>query len=283
MKTTTTIALATAGLLAASGAHANLLTNPGFESGGVGSLAGWGTFGNSFADETVSQSAPGSLKMFGTFPGAGSEGVSGVFQEFSATPGDTFVMDAFSQNFSGDAMQAENFVLMRIAFFDAAAEIADSGQNGEILTASSPFDTWIDNDQIMATAPLGTTRVQALFLFIQPDGISGGAGFVDDAFFDLANDPVLPGDANGDGVVNLADFGILRANFGSTMGTFATGDFNGDMLVNLADFGILRANFGSSNASDVAALDAWYATVVPEPASLALAGMSGLALLRRRR
>ncbi|MEM7809666.1 MAG: PEP-CTERM sorting domain-containing protein [Planctomycetota bacterium] len=93
----------------------------------------------------------------------------------------------------------------------------------------------------------------------------------------------LPGDANGDGTVDLADFGILRANFGSTMGTFATGDFNGDMNVDLADFGILRANFGTSVGSDFAALDAWYATVVPEPTTLALAGLAGFAMLRRRR
>jgi hypothetical protein len=55
----------------------------------------------------------------------------------------------------------------------------------------------------------------------------------------------LPGDANGDGLVNLADFGILRANFG-TGSLFSQGDFNRDGIVNLADFGILRANFGRS-------------------------------------
>ncbi len=95
------------------------------------------------------------------------------------------------------------------------------------------------------------------------------------------DDTRLPGDANGDGTVNLADFGILRANFGSTMGTFMTGDFNDDGLVNLADFGILRANFGST--ADAPLLDAWFATVVPEPTTLAIAGVAGLGLLRRRR
>ncbi|MEM7807297.1 MAG: dockerin type I domain-containing protein [Planctomycetota bacterium] len=94
----------------------------------------------------------------------------------------------------------------------------------------------------------------------------------------------LPGDANGDGMVDLADFGILRANFGSPSAflTFNEADFNGDGVVDLADFGILRSNFGSSAAGDIALLDAWVATV-PEPASAALVGLAGLAALRRRR
>ncbi|MEM1011809.1 MAG: hypothetical protein AAGI46_06265 [Planctomycetota bacterium] len=98
----------------------------------------------------------------------------------------------------------------------------------------------------------------------------------------------LPGDANLDGTVDLADFGILRANFGLSAGDFPIpqfrlADFNGDATVDLADFGILRANFGSSAPSDVAALDAWYASVVPEPATASIVSLAGLTLLRRRR
>ncbi|MEM7809354.1 MAG: hypothetical protein AAF561_14685, partial [Planctomycetota bacterium] len=54
---------------------------------------------------------------------------------------------------------------------------------------------------------------------------------------------VLRGDANRDRRVDLADFGILRANFGGP-GLFSEGDFNYDGNVDLADFGLLRANFG---------------------------------------
>ncbi len=92
----------------------------------------------------------------------------------------------------------------------------------------------------------------------------------------------LAGDANFDGTVDLADFGILRANFGQSNATFDTADFNDDGKVDLADFGILRANFGLNSASDIASIAAWYAAVVPEPttATCAIALMG--ALLRRR-
>ena len=57
----------------------------------------------------------------------------------------------------------------------------------------------------------------------------------------------IGGDANRDGVVNLADFNTLAANFGTTSGaTWEQGDFTGDGAVNLADFNTLAANFGQT-------------------------------------
>ncbi|MEM7809383.1 MAG: hypothetical protein AAF561_14840, partial [Planctomycetota bacterium] len=69
---------------------------------------------------------------------------------------------------------------------------------------------------------------------------------------------VLAGDANRDRTVNLADFGVLRSNFGSTSAVFSDGDFNYDGRVDLADFGLLRAQFGTvlaTPASDLFARD----------------------------
>jgi hypothetical protein len=55
----------------------------------------------------------------------------------------------------------------------------------------------------------------------------------------------MPGDANGDGVVNIADLGVLAANWQQPVdGGHAQADFNGDGVVNIADLAILAANWG---------------------------------------
>ncbi|MCB9837954.1 MAG: VCBS repeat-containing protein [Phycisphaeraceae bacterium] len=55
--------------------------------------------------------------------------------------------------------------------------------------------------------------------------------------------PALPGDLNGDCVVDTADLGILLGSFGSAG---PVGDLNGDGVVDTADLGILLGAFGST-------------------------------------
>ena len=54
----------------------------------------------------------------------------------------------------------------------------------------------------------------------------------------------LPGDLNGDFIVDLADLGILLADFGCMPPGPCPGDANGDGQTNLADLGIVLSNFG---------------------------------------
>jgi len=60
----------------------------------------------------------------------------------------------------------------------------------------------------------------------------------------------LPGDADGDGDVDLGDFLAMKQSFGVPQGaTPADGDFNGDGAVDLKDFVILKQNFGAKAAT----------------------------------
>jgi thermolabile hemolysin len=100
----------------------------------------------------------------------------------------------------------------------------------------------------------------------------------------------MGGDANLDGMVNIADLGILAGNWQGT-GDWLSGDFNGDGVVNIADLGVLAGNWqaGVGGAHGDAAgfvealgmFDAFDGVVVPEPVA-ALGGLVGLGMLRRR-
>ena len=61
----------------------------------------------------------------------------------------------------------------------------------------------------------------------------------------IAEPPVLTGDADQSGVVDNGDYAILIDQFGMN-GRELIADFNGDRWVDLADFAILRSNFGNS-------------------------------------
>jgi len=55
------------------------------------------------------------------------------------------------------------------------------------------------------------------------------------------------GDANGDDVVNILDFALLKASFGKTTGQGSfdgRADFDGNGVINITDFSYLKSNFG---------------------------------------
>jgi hypothetical protein len=77
----------------------------------------------------------------------------------------------------------------------------------------------------------------------------------------------LLGDANIDGVVNVADLTNLLNNYNKTGMVWTNGDFTGDGMVNVADLTALLNNYNKSYGGLSGAT-----SVVPEPSSIVLLG-----------
>ena len=92
-----------------------------------------------------------------------------------------------------------------------------------------------------------------------PFDLAGNArvenGTVDMGAYEYFAPVFVPGDLNGDEVVNSGDLDIVRANWGAAVaaGSLLDGDPSGDGVVNSDDLNIVRANWGSTAPAPAAA------------------------------
>ena len=86
--------------------------------------------------------------------------------------------------------------------------------------------------------------------------------------------PLLLGDANRDGRVDINDLTIVLANYNQTGMTWAQGEFTGSGTVDINDLTIVLSNYNTSVGSSAAGLSA-----VPEPGTLLLLAAGLIALL----
>lgn len=91
---------------------------------------------------------------------------------------------------------------------------------------------------------------------------------------------VVPGDIDGNGQVNLTDYGILTSHWLQTVAPGTFGDLNSDGKISIPDFSIFKTDYNAFNGGGGESL------AVPEPGTLILLAIASPALLlawRRRR
>jgi len=121
---------------------------------------------------------------------------------------------------------------------------------------------------------------QSFDMIVLTEGSKDALGlmFVDDVSVSMiAPVTTLDGDLNGDGFVGIGDLNIVLGvwNQNVTPGDLLAGDPTGDGFVGIGDLNVVLGNWNAGTPPAAGA-------AVPEPATLTLLALGGLATLRRR-
>ena len=145
-------------------------------------------------------------------------------------------------------------------------------------SAGNVFGTTYSGAGTVFEVAKGSNSVTTLVLFNSANGFGPRGGLILDAAGNLYGTtstggvgdygtvfkltPPLPGDADGDGKVDFADFVIVARNYGKTNATWSDGDFNNDGSVGFDDLLIVARNYGKSVSLTASAAGAFSASVV---------------------
>ena len=170
-----------------------VLGNPGFEQGlwdTIPDWTWWGDPGGSYQSvlivTTDPQSGSNHLKVWGQAPDRDSAGVS---QDLRAEEGQTWELDCWAEHQTADGIDGtNNYVEMRIEFYDGYSPDPIASTSATVLDGSSPLDTWIDATPIQLTAPAGTMTARAIVQLVSPDA-ENGAVFFDTISFEVISGP----------------------------------------------------------------------------------------------
>jgi hypothetical protein len=192
----------------------------------------------------------------GRFASMTATGSSG---ELTTTP---FTLDGGRIELNADAMSGS----VRVAVLDGNGDVIDGYDFGDFDVFSADE---LEQKLTWSGGELQSLIGETVSLKFEVNG--------DAELYAFRSTSWLDGDFNEDGEVNLTDLTIMGSNYGLSGRTESEGDTNGDGEVNLTDLTIMGGQYGESLGGGGAG------SGIPEPATMAMLGFGGLALIRRRR
>lgn len=183
---------------------ANLLSNPGFETGDLG---GWTTYGANTYVLDNSAIAHGGNYFFKVYQAFNSQiNYNGIFQDNVSGPGVVYSADGWAYTLSSDALGGQNQAWIEVSFHDVSGNVLALYRSAivttnAIATGAFPKNTWVDlrvtnqydprtyvitNTVSSLVAPPGTSFVRYQIVFQGDQYNSGGSIYFDDTTLNLA-------------------------------------------------------------------------------------------------
>jgi hypothetical protein len=210
---------------ASSGWAANILANPGFESGDPTGWVKYGVFdfnttnnvyynGCNCGSNVWIYDGRFSGKTYGQF--TGGENYNGEYQDVGVAAGSVLSADCWVYTSTQDHIGGGNNAWIEVHFMDAGNNDLALFKSQVITTdpASLPLDAWLNypvTNQVSPVvtnvstllAPPGTAKARYQIVFHQPAGYDGGSVYWDDARLNLISGPTPPN------ILNLYPSGTL--------------------------------------------------------------------------
>ena len=217
----------------------------------------------------------------------------------AAVDTDTWALNIFNPAGSGETVATttpidqQSFLLVRIDY-------------GVGMLADNAY-LWVNPDLSLGQPAIGTQQAALLGRSLEFDrlrlsaggsqssteqpngGVLAASGLLDEirigtSFASVIGPGLIPGDVNGDLLVNTNDYQVIRDNFQISGASRAQGDLNGDGSVNFFDFRIWKNNKAPGSGAEISLVD----FAAPEPTSavlvlFAIVGFCGHRICRNRR